>query len=235
MSEKGGNDKLMSKKMESQLPIVKEYSHDELLQMSTIYSKSGLAPSHLKTPEAVYIAMRWAIAIRIDPFMGLRDIFVIDNIPTLKTEAALALVESSGFLENIEQEFTGNPYDDNYTAICKVKRKGRKEHVSTFSVKDAKDAKLWGKKTKTGQDTAWITYKRRMLMYRSVGFALRDIFADVLRGAKIWEEVVDYAQFEIVEDKSTDDSINVTVQKSHTPYSAGNKMRDVMSDEPPTE
>jgi hypothetical protein len=206
------DNQLIRKKMESQLEI-KQYTHEDILQMSNIYFKSNMLPSHLKTPEATYVAMMWCTGLGLHPFLGLRDIFVIDNIPSLRTEAALALVEASGFSENIEQVFTGTPYDDDYTAVCIVHRKGRKPHTSTFSVKDAKDAHLWGKKTKTGQDTSWVMYKKRMMMYRAVGFALRDIYPDVLRGARLYEELVDYSSYEIVNDKSTSDSVNVTVQK----------------------
>jgi len=237
MTTKKDKNKLVAKRMESHLPEVKQFSHQELLDMSGIYSKSNLAPPHLKTSESIYIAMRWALALGVDPFLGLRDIFVIENIPSLRIEAAIALVESSGFCEYIEQEFIGNPFDDEFTAICKVKRKGRKEHISTFSVKDAKIAKLWGKKTANGKDTVWITYPKRMLMYRALGFAIRDIFPDVLRGAKLYEEVIDYAQFEVVEDKSTSNNVDVTVVNSsqNNKKSGMGRLMDSMNDEPPQE
>jgi hypothetical protein len=231
MSEK---DKLVPKKMDSQISQIKEYSHAELLDMANIYHKSKLAPPHLQTPESIYIAFRWALALNIDPFLGLRDIFVIENIPTIRTEAAIALVESSGFCEYIEQLFVGEPLNDDFTAICKVKRKGRKEHISTFSVKDAKLAKLWLKKTRDGKDTAWILYPKRMIMYRAVGFALRDVFPDVLRGAKIYEEVVDYPQFEIIQDSSSEENINVIVKNQNIKTkNAINKLINKMHEEPP--
>jgi hypothetical protein len=226
-------NKLVSKKIESQLTKIKEYSHSELIDMANIYHKSKLAPPHLQTVESIYIAFRWALALNIDPFLGLRDIFVIENIPSIRTEAAIALVESSGFCEYIEQSFSGIPFDDNFAAICKVKRKGRKEHVSTFSVKDAKIAKLWGKKTKDGKDTAWILYPKRMLMYRAVGFAIRDVFPDVLRGAKLYEEIIDYPNFEIIEDKSNIDNIDVKVISKEKNKNGLKKLLDIMDEEPP--
>lgn len=223
-------DRLVSKKMDSHLPEVKDYSHEQLLEMAGIYNKSRLAPPHLQTPEAIYIAMRWALALKCDPFLGLRDIFVIDNIPSLRTEAAIALVESSGFCEHFEQYFEGNFADDTFTAVCKVKRKGRNEHISKFSVRDAKIAKLWGKKTKNGLDTAWCTYPKRMLMYRAVGFAIRDVFPDVLRGSRLYEEVADYAQYEIVNDSSSPDRNVRVVKKGGSGLS---KVRETMNEEPP--
>lgn len=226
-------DLILPKRMESQLPKVKDYSHSELIEMSNIYYKSQLIPSHLKTPEAVYIAMRWALALGVDPFLGLRDIFIIENIPSVRTEAAIALVESSGFNEYIIQEFEGKPYEDNYTAICRLKPIGKKEHISTFSVEDAKRAGLWGKKTQNNKPTSWISYPKRMLMYRAVGFAIRDIYPHVLRGATLMEETIHYSQFEIVEDNSNANGINVKVIPANSNKGSGlNRMNKIM-DEPP--
>lgn len=232
------NNKLTVRKTKSLITEPVQLTQEQLKTQAEIYFKSGLVPSHLKNWEAVFIAMTWAQGLGIHTTLGLRDIFVIENIPSLRTEAAMALVEVSGYCENFEQEFTGNPYDDNYTAVCKVKRKGRKEHVSTFSVKDAKTALLWGKKTKTGQPTAWVTYPKRMLMYRAVGFAIRDVFSDVMRGSRLYEEIIDYPQYEIVQDSSTKDEINVTVVPISDKKQKNNGLKRIMGsmdDLPPTE
>lgn len=227
------NNKLVTKKSVSFLPQQKQLTNEELVAQAQMYFKSGLAPEHLKNFEAVFIAMTWAAGLGIHTTLGLRDIFVIDNIPSLRTEAALALVEISGFCEYIEQEFTGKPYEDDFTAVCKIKMKGRKEHVSTFSVADAKRALLWNKRTKSNAATAWVTYPKRMLMYRAVGFALRDVAPHVLRGAKLYEEVIDYNDYEIVEDKSTATEVNVVVEKKPTPKSGLQKLGSIMDEEPP--
>lgn len=209
----------------------KEYSHDEIWTMANIYHKSGLAPSHLKNPESLYICIRWAISLQIDPFLGMRDIFVIDNIPSVRTEAAIALVESSGFCSYIEQTWEGEKGTDSYTAVCKVKRIGRKEHISRFSVADAKLAGLWEKKTPSGKGSSWVTYRWRMLMYRAVGFALRDVFPDCLRGAKIFQEVMDYPDYKDVTEMPNGE---IKVVKHNNNYKSGTtKMRDNMSELPP--
>ena len=68
-----------------------------------------------------------------------------------------------------------------------MKRKGEPEQVRTFS---REDANLAGHMNKD-------TYKknlRRMLSIRARTFALRDVFADVLRGLKVAEEVMDYPE-----------------------------------------
>lgn len=225
------NNKLARSTSKSLTPELKQLSTEEIKEQSMIYFKSGLAPSHLKNWEAVFIAMSWAQGLNIHPILGLRDIFVIDNIPSLRTEAAMSLVEMSGYCEYLEQEFEGKPYDDDFTAICRIKLKGRKEHVSRFSVKDAKIALLWGKRTKTNQPTTWITYPQRMLMYRSVAFAIRDAAPHILRGAKLYEELIDHSQYEIIEDKSSSNEVNVVVGNKKT-Y-GGNKTINLLNDQPP--
>jgi hypothetical protein len=215
MKENDHKSGIIKAKIEVLPSKFKEHTVDELLQMADIYVKSNLAPTHFKTKEALFIAFQWAIALGINPFLGIKDIYVIDNIPNIKTEAAIALVESSGFCENMEQFFEGNEYNDDFTAVCVVKRVGRKPHISRFSVKDAKLAKLWGKKTKNGADTSWIEYPKVMLMYRAVGFALRMVFPDVLRGATLREEIAQYREYETIESKVGDNGLDIKIVKNN--------------------
>ena len=58
--------------------------------------------------------------------------------------------------------------------------------MSAFSKEKAMNAKLWGK------DGPWKTYPERMLKMRARGFALRDAFADRLKGIITAEEARDY-------------------------------------------
>jgi hypothetical protein len=60
------------------------------------------------------------------------------------------------------------------------------ETEATFSVADAKRAKLWGK------SGPWTQYPKRMLAMRARGFAIRDAFPDAMRGMITAEEAQDY-------------------------------------------
>ena len=72
-------------------------------------------------------------------------------------------------------------------ATCSAQRRGYPAPItSTFSVADAKAAGLWGKQG------PWSQYPKRMLAMRARGFALRNAFADVLRGLVTAEEAQDY-------------------------------------------
>jgi hypothetical protein len=231
------NNKIIESKGKSLIPQKEFLSDTELKERAKIYFESGLAPSHLKNWQGVFIAMTWAQGIGIHVTLGLSDIYVIDNKASLMTEAAMAVVRFSGFCEYIKQEFIGKLEDGTLTAICKVKRKGEDEHISKFSIEDAKRALLWGKKTKSGYPTAWITNPPRMLMYRAIGFALRDVFGDALRGAKIREEIIDYAQYDIVDQKMNDkgQTEDVKIEIKSENKTNADKRRNVMKDLPPDE
>jgi hypothetical protein len=116
---------------------------------------------------------------------SLQSIAVINGRPTIWGDAALALVQSSPQCLYVREYTEGE--GDNLTAVCEVQRRGYPQPtVAKFSVADAKKASLWGK---TGP---WSQYPSRMLALRARGFALRNAFADALRGLVTAEEAQDY-------------------------------------------
>jgi hypothetical protein len=122
---------------------------------------------------------------------SLQSIAVINGRPTIWGDAALALVQSSPVCEYVREYTEGD--GDSLTAVCEVQRRGYPQPtVARFSVADAKTAKLWGKRGRDGQDTPWVTHPKRMLELRARGFALRNAFADALRGLITAEEAQDY-------------------------------------------
>ncbi len=69
-----------------------------------------------------------------------------------------------------------------------------------------------------------------MLMYRAVGFALRDIFPHVLRGCRLREEIESYSQYEEVKEMPNGE---FKVTKTNNYKSGTTRMRDNMSELPP--
>ena len=117
--------------------------------------------------------------------VSFASVAVINGRPTIWGDAALALVQSSPACEYVKEYIEGE--GDNATAVCEVKRRGYPAPtVSRFSMADAKRAGLAGK---TGP---WSQYPSRMLALRARGFALRNAFADALRGLVTAEEAQDY-------------------------------------------
>lgn len=153
-------------------------------RIATAVCKAGMAPKGLDTPEKAMVAVLHGMEVGFTPMAALQSISVINGRPTIWGDGAIGLVRGSGKLEWIKERIEGE--GDRMVATCEVKRKGEPDPVrATFSVDDAKKAGLWGKAG------PWQQYPKRMLTMRARAFALRDAFADVLRGLGIAEEVQD--------------------------------------------
>jgi hypothetical protein len=157
---------------------------DGAWRIANVVVKSGMAPKGIDTAEMAMVAIMHGMEVGFTPMAALQSISVINGRPTIWGDGALGLVQSSGLMESFDEAIDGE--GEARKATCTVKRKGdAKPKVGKFSVADAKKANLWGK------SGPWQTYPDRMLQMRARGFALRDGFADVLRGLGIAEEVRD--------------------------------------------
>lgn len=149
--------------------------------------KAGMAPAGLETPEKAMVAIMHGLEVGMTPMSALQSIAVVNGRATIWGDGAIGLVRGSGKCEWIKERIDGE--GESRVAICEVKRKGEPDPIiGRFSVKDAQTANLW---TKAGP---WKQYPERMLKMRARAFALRDGFADVLRGLGIAEEVQDIVQ-----------------------------------------
>lgn len=141
---------------------------------------SDLVPKDFKNnPANCFIAIQWGKDLGLAPLQATQNIAVINGRPALWGDAVPALVIASKQCEYINMTF------ENQTAICKVKRIGQPEHISTFSMQQARTAGLLEKQG------PWKQYPDRMLQNRARAFALRDVFPDVLKGLYTAEELID--------------------------------------------
>jgi hypothetical protein len=149
---------------------------------------SEFAPKDFKgKPESCMLAIQHGSEVGLSPMQSLQSIAVINGRPTIWGDAALALVQSSPVCEYVKEYVEGQ--GDNLTAVCEAKRRGYPAPtVSRFSMADAKRAGLAGK------SGPWSQYPERMMALRARGFALRNAFADALRGLITAEEAQDYPQ-----------------------------------------
>lgn len=131
----------------------------------------------------VIISIQFGAELGLSPMQSLQNISVVNSRPAVWGDAQLGIVRASGKMEFISEFFEGNPYDDDFKAVCVVKRKGEPEVRREFSVSDAKEAGLWDKAG------TWKTHKKRMLQYKARAFALRDAFTDILKGLHSVEEL----------------------------------------------
>ena len=163
-------------------------SFDDAFRFSKMVAASEFAPKDFKgKPESCMLAIQHGSEVGLSPMQSLQSIAVINGRPTIWGDAALALVQSSPVCEYVKEYVEGQ--GDNLTAVCEAKRRGYPAPtVSRFSMADAKRAGLAGKAG------PWSSYPERMLALRARGFALRNAFADALRGLITAEEAQDYPQ-----------------------------------------
>lgn len=156
---------------------------EEAWRLSGALAKSQMTPkSYANDQNKIMVGIMAGAEVGLTPFAALQSIAVIGNNPSLWGDGALALIQASGLLEDMEET------DDGTTATCRLNRAGRSTPIiKTFSMEDAKKAGLAGKAG------PWTQYPARMRQMRARAFAMRDGFADVLKGLHIAEEVRDYS------------------------------------------
>jgi len=192
-------------------------SFDDAFRFAKMVSGSEFAPKDFKgKPESCMLAIQHGSEVGLSPMQSLQSIAVINGRPTIWGDAALALVQSSPVCEYVKEYTEGQ--GDNLTAVCECKRRGYPAPtVSRFSMADAKRAGLAGKAG------PWSQYPERMLALRARGFALRNAFADALRGLITAEEAQDYphppvaSEPVVVRPKFDDDKPTGGVIKLKTP------------------
>src|SRR5271157_5591979 len=164
----------------------------EAMGLAKLLASSDFVPKDFKgKPGNCFLAMQMGAELGVPPLQALQNIAIINGRPSIWGDLALAVVQAHPDYEDHKEFFSGTPFNDDYTAVFQIKRKGSGWHETKFSVADAKTAKLWNKRGYNGGDTPWITNPKRMLQMRSRGFGLRDKFADALKGMKLAEEIMD--------------------------------------------
>jgi len=180
----------------------------EAMQFASMVAKSDFAPKDFKgKPESCLLAIQHGAEVGLSPMQSLQSIAVINGRPTIWGDAALALVQSSPACEYVREFMEGD--GDQAVAVCEVKRRGYPAPTTArFSMADAKRAGLAGK------SGPWSQYPSRMLALRARGFALRNAFADALRGLVTAEEAQDYPAAEPVKEPVVIRTKPATVVKS---------------------
>ena len=150
---------------------------EQVFRLATAIAKSGLAPSTMKDPEKLVVAIMQGLEIGLPPMMAINKIAVINGRPAIWGDALPALILSKGFklIEDVE----------NGVATCTVVRPDGERITRTFTEADAKKAGLLGK------PGPWQQYPNRMLQMRARGYACRDGAADALSGLYVAEELAD--------------------------------------------
>lgn len=152
------------------------------------------------SPAKIAVGIMHGMELNLKPIQALQAIAVINGMPSIYGDAALAVVRASGLLLDFEEV----PIMGDYTAAgeqrgetltfkdvvigyeCRAVRKGQETPiVQRFTIVEARKAGLWGK------EGPWTNYPQRMFQMRARSWCLRDAFPDVLKGLPIFEEAID--------------------------------------------
>ena len=157
---------------------------DSLWRFAVIAKQSGLAPKELNTTEKIFIALQFGAELGVGPMQALKNITVINGRPCMWGDLLVALVRRSPECKSISQpQYEGS--GETRACIFSAERSNGDKSYCRFGYKEAKQAGLLSK-------TLYQTYPDRMYLNRARAFVLRDLFADLLCGLDIAEEVEDY-------------------------------------------
>lgn len=174
----------------------------DLREFCKVLASTNMVPKDYRgKPDDILVAMLHGQEVGLPHLQALQSIATINGIPSIYGDAGLALVRTSGLLEDfdewaevdgVRQAGTSFPImkwaEEGKMIVfhCMSKRIGAKRpRFTSYSVDDAKRAGLWGKQG------PWTTTPQRMLTFRPRGWNLRDEFGDVLKGLAIYEEARD--------------------------------------------
>ena len=162
-------------------------SFEDYWRFAQVLSASGLAPKGMENPNSILIALQMGAELGLPPMASVQNIAVINGRPSVWGDAMLAVCRASGLFDEEAFYEQVDGAGDKMSARVIVRRLPRGRAIEQeFSVEDAKRAGLWGK------SGPWTQYPKRMLALRARSFALRNAFADVLRGFHVAEEVEDF-------------------------------------------
>lgn len=155
--------------------------HQELLAHVEMVAEAGLMPAHVKTPEQGVVILLKGRELGMQPMQALASIYVVKGLPTLKTEAMLALAfqRVPGLSIEVVQS---TPEIADVVLRRPVAGGGASVFRSRFSMEDAKRAGLAGK-------DAWRAWPMDMLRWRAIAPALRLVAPDVMQGTYTLEEL----------------------------------------------
>ncbi len=160
-------------------------SFDEVFRLASAAVAAKMTPDSIDTAEKATIAIMQGLEVGMTPMVALQSIAVINGTPSIWGDGALGLIRGSGLCESVKEWKEGE--GEGLVAYCAVKRKGEPEPIQrSFSFAEAGKAGLLTKKG------PWLQYPARMMQMRARSWALRDGFADVLKGLAIAEEAQDF-------------------------------------------
>lgn len=186
---------LVVSKLPSGAVAVVPTDFDQVWRLASMFASSGemVPPTYRDNPNACAMAIMWGMELGITPVQSLQGIAVINGRPGVWGDLQLAICKAHPDFEDVLDEVildVETPIGYRVTAT----RRGKAPVVREFTIHDAKKARLTEK-----NGTPWQTYPIRMCFNRARSWALRDQYADALRGIASAEEMRDVIDGDAVE------------------------------------
>lgn len=175
-------------------------SFEDVQRIARMAVSSGLFKGDKKDDETAKLAkatmaIMQGLEVGLPPMQAVQCIAVINGRCLIWGDAVLALLWANGF--KVSQTIDGE--GDARTATATITRPDGTVISRSFSVADAKKARLWderptvkkqwdGKWEDKPNDSPWFRFPDRMLGFRALGFCVKDGASDVTRGIYISEE-----------------------------------------------
>jgi hypothetical protein len=129
------------------------------------------------TPQQALMLLMTGRDLGLSYSQALRAFHVVQGRPVLSSAGMVAVCLRSDVCEYFETESVSDT-----AATVRAKRKGRPEQKCTFTIEDARRAKLDSKDN-------WKMYPSRMLLARAQAFLAREVFPDILLGLYDEDEI----------------------------------------------
>jgi len=158
---------------------------DSMYRAAECFIQSGFAPRGMETPQKLIICWATAAELGIRPLQAVQGMNVVNGRLGIGGDLGVAKVRGMGLLVSTpKKKYSGTIGQDDYTCTVTLHRKGEDPQDFSFSIKEAKVAGIY--------QNNWPKYPQRMTYYRALGFGLRDMFSDVLKGLYTTEELDDF-------------------------------------------
>lgn len=154
----------------------KEMSLDDTLTLGMTLYKSGLFPSATSQAGAVAVILAGR-ELGIGPVTSLNKIHIVKGKVCVSAEIMAACIKNSKDCDYLIRKHTKSECDIEFF------RNGKSSGHSTFTIDDAKQAKVYK------DDSGWMKYPRNMLYARAMSNGARWYCANHISGAYIPEEV----------------------------------------------
>lgn len=158
---------------------------DTMWWMCNRVVESGLAPKDCGTPQNALVRAQCGMEAGLSFMQSIQFVSNINGRPCIWGPPLVGLILSSGQCETWYPRMEGAINADDYRGVVSSKRKGFAETLTfEFSVADAKRAGLMQRDTYKG-------YLADMLLNRAIARIARRLYADVIGGMSIAENIKD--------------------------------------------